>query len=455
MLGWMWNLAYVLHNPRCNGAALRALRSLSASQWWSRSELDAHQSARLDRLLDRAKRFAPYYSRILPDAIPGGSCRERLSGLPILAKNDIRANGPDLLSRDPHLGRLVMSQTGGSTGEPLKVARTLAARQESVGALLRGMSWAGIRPGDRHASLKAHGRISLPGRIRYSLLHGQVFGSALSKEHLQRVVVPALKALRPKYVTGYPTSLLALADCLEPGELRVPVLFSTGEMLYPHQRARLENLLGARVFDYNGSNEVEGIAFECEQGRRHVTDEQVVVEVVDDEGNPVWEETGRILVTDLRNDGMPFIRYELGDRGAISREVCPCGRNLLVLKGLEGRTQDAIRGPNGVALSGVIFAGRFRFLKRLRAYQVVQTSATGVELRYVPSHDDPEPEVREIAEWIQERLGKEMRVETKRCRELPLTRSGKTRLVVGLGTTGSSGAEQETPASAAGEESAP
>ena len=133
---------------------------------------------------------------------------------------------------------------------------------------------------------------------------------------------------------------------------------------------------------------------------------------------------------------MPFIRYELGDRGVLTREPCACGRNLLVLKALEGRTQDAIRGPNGVLLTGVMFAGRFRYLKTIRAYQAVQTGEAQMELRYVPAREGAETEVREIVDWVRERLGGEMQVTVAERDELPLTRSGKTRLVVGLGTHG-------------------
>jgi len=436
MQQWVWNLAYVLYNPRCHQGAMRSWKALSKSQWFPRPELDSLQARRLDHLLEHAQRSVPYYTRIL-DGMDGkltGTCRERLAQLPILTKPLIRAHGADLRSRDPKVGRVHLSQTGGSTGEPLVVGNGAAGLVETAGAVLRGKEWAGLRIGDRSVSLKAHGGISLRGRLRSRLLHNRPFSSSLSPEHLRRTVIPALKASPPRYMMGYPTSFLGLAALLDEGELQIPVLLSTGEMLYPQQRELLERTFGGRVFNAYGSNEVSGLAFECEQGQLHITDEQIVFEVVDEAGQPVWDTPGRIVVTDLRNLAMPFIRYELGDRGILTREPCSCGRQLLVLKELEGRSQDAIRGPNGVALSGVIFAGRFRFLKRIRAYQIVQTSETGVEVRYVPSQEGAETEVREIVDMIRDRLGAVMQVAVKPCESLPLTRSGKTRLVVGLGT---------------------
>lgn len=211
---------------------------------------------------------------------------------------------------------------------------------------------------------------------------------------------------------------------MEERELHIPVIFTTGEMLYAHQREILERKFAGRVFDYYGSNEVSALAFECEYGCRHITDEQVVLEVVDDADQPLWDVSGRILVTDFRNMAMPFIRYELGDRGVLSRAPCQCGRHLLVLKELEGRSQDAIRGPNGVALSGVFFAGRFRNLERIRAYQVVQQSETVVELRYVSARPDAQTEVNEIVAVIREHLGAAVRIEERCFDTLPLNRKG-------------------------------
>ncbi len=431
---WIWNAAYVLNNPRGHGAALRVLRKLSASQWASRAELDELQFQALARLVAQVRVSVPYYAKVLAGIDGSGSAREHLARLPILTKPLVRANSQDLRSRDPACGRLHLSQTGGSTGEPLIVGNSPAGLGATAAAVLRAREWAGVRIGDAGVSLKAHGNISRLGLLRSRLLNNRPFSSSLSPEHLRQRVIPCLKAHPPRFLMGYPTSLLGLAGILEPGEVQIPVLFSTGEMLYPHQREMLERAFGGRLFNAYGSNEVSGLAFECEHGRLHVTDEQVLLEVVDDAGQPVWETPGRILVTDLRNLAMPFIRYELGDRGMLTREGCPCGRQLLVLKELEGRTQDAIRGPNGVALTGVIFAGRFRFLKRIRAYQVVQTSDTCAVLHYVPGQSGAEAEVREMVDWIRERLGTAMRIEVKPCAELALTRSGKTRLVVGLGT---------------------
>ena len=420
------------YNPMRYGAVRREWRALSDSQRWPRADVETQQEQRFAELVAHVRRFVPYCSN-MPEysALAGDNLRERLATLPILTKENVRNHRPELASRDPRRGRAIVSRTGGSTGEPLEVATSRTAVVAALAAQRRGRDWAGVRPEDGGASLKAHGGVSRLGRWRAGWVHLRPFASALSREHLARTVIPALKARPPRYLAGYPTSLLGLADLLAEGELSIPVVLSTGEMLYPAQRMELERKFRGRVFDSYGSNEVPSIAYECERGRKHVTDEHVLLEVVDPAGQPVWEEPGDVLVTDLRNRTMPFIRYALGDRGVLTREPCPCGRPLLVLKELEGRTQDALCGPNGTRLSGVYFAGRFRDLRGIRAYRIAQTSPLDVVLRYVPAGAGGEAEAEAIATAIREHLGADMRIELRRCEELPVTRTGKTRLVTG------------------------
>ena len=69
---------------------------------------------------------------------------------------------------------------------------------------------------------------------------------------------------------------------------------------------------------------------ECERHEGlHLTAEQTLLEIVDDEGHPVAPGTeGNVVVTDLYNYGMPFIRYRIGDVGSLDRSACACGRSL-------------------------------------------------------------------------------------------------------------------------------
>ena len=159
--------------------------------------------------------------------------------------------------------------------------------------------------------------------------------------------IELIRKFAPRCLAGYPTALLKLAEMAEGRQVRVPVVFSTGEMLYPAQRRRLKDVFQAQVAEYYGSNEAGCIAFECEHGNKHISEEHIWLETVDEAGQPIWDEPGRIVITDLDNLIMPLIRYELGDQGVLTREPCACGRSLLVLRELQGRRQDVLRNRRG------------------------------------------------------------------------------------------------------------
>src|SRR2546423_8189267 len=87
------------------------------------------------------------------------------------------------------------------------------------------------------------------------------------------------------------------------------------EKLHPFQRELIERVFGAPVFETYGSREFMLIGAECDRhDGLHLTAEQLLVEVLEDDGSPTPQgEEGNVVVTDLYNYGMPFIRYATGD----------------------------------------------------------------------------------------------------------------------------------------------
>lgn len=424
-----WMLSFPADAPR----AWRQYRQLARSQWWDRAQLAASQAEKLHRLYTLGISQAPYYrDRVMPPAWQSedGAVADWLRQWSILQKEDVRRHGNEMLSPlVPEKSRR-FATTGGSTGEPLRVAKSLQSVAVGDAALLRGQSWAGIFPGDRGLTAKAFGHISLPGQLRQALANRMSI-SAFEETESGSKVIERVARFRPRFVTGYPTSLIRLAEQVGEGRLEIPVIFSTGEMLHPSQRGLLEQTFQGRVFDYYGCNEVGSLAYECEHGRRHITEEHVIFETVNNAGEPVSGVPGRILITDLDNHALPLIRYDVGDIGVLSDEQCPCGRSLRVLASLEGRTQDMLRSRSGRSLPAIFFSSQFRALAGLKAYQLIQKSWDAVDLRYVVGGPGAIGEVEAIAAEITRRLGSEVTVEAHECADIPLTARGKTRLIVG------------------------
>jgi phenylacetate-CoA ligase len=119
--------------------------------------------------------------------------------------------------------------------------------------------------------------------------------------------------------------------------------------------------------------------------------ENLIVELVVREGDverPARTgELGEVVVTDLHNYGAPFIRYLTGDLAIpCAPERCACGRSLLRLERVEGRTTDTLRDGAGRAVSGLFFNVLFAALAdKIREFQVVQRRDRAIDLKLVPT----------------------------------------------------------------------
>ncbi len=121
----------------------------------------------------------------------------------------------------------------------------------------------------------------------------------------------------------------------------------------PGVRARIESLWpGARVFDHHGMTEIGPVTYECPAcpGTLHIIESSYFAEVIDVEGVPVAAgETGELVLTNLKRDGMPLLRYRTGDLVKAAKERCVCGRYEMSLEGgILGRVDDMVivRGVN-------------------------------------------------------------------------------------------------------------
>jgi phenylacetate-CoA ligase len=133
-------------------------------------------------------------------------------------------------------------------------------------------------------------------------------------------------------------------------------------------RETIERVFGCKVFDSYGCREISQIATECEaHNGLHTVFENQYVELIDQE----------IVVTNLNNYLMPFIRYKVGDlASAIDYTPCSCGRCSPRIVSLVGRDNDNIELPNGKVINGEFFEFLFFGIPSVVQYQVVYHRST-------------------------------------------------------------------------------
>lgn len=426
---------------RCLLAAdLETAKAFPVAREWIRNERDPVEQrerrrlGRLRRLLEVAA-DRPYFSQRIGEArtrLAEGTIETVLDALPVLQKEEIRSSAASMLPVDGEPPGTRWLSTGGSTGEPLRIARTAGSRIAGSAAYLQGRSWHGLLDGQPLVTVRNLKRRSLLGQVRLRMLNEATIDPLGGASECLGSIRDQLRRHGRMILEGYPTALLELERLLRDEQPRFEAILSTGEMLYPDQKERLVRTFGGPVIRYYGSNEVTGLAFECEHGQYHIADEHVIVETVDDTGRRVWDEPGRILVTDLENHAIPVLRYEIGDVGLLTKTPCRCGRTAQVLAELGGRRQDVVRSRSGRTIPAIYFASRYRDLRGIRQYQVVQRTLDEVLVKFVASGPEAEVESEQICSEIRRLLGSEVRVSTDRRDTIPVSARGKLRLVVGL-----------------------
>lgn len=420
----------------CRHSTFRAgkmLSSLQKSEWFDKSTLETIQASKIASLIESTRKNVPFYKDYNAWKEEGRSLREQLATYPILTKDAIRGCPSAMRRNKESQERSHKCTTGGTTGKPIDVWRDVHYAAMVDAAYWRGMGWIGIKPWTRGVTAHGFGRGSWYGRLRLRLTNKMVIDGFGKNDIEKRLIVRLLRKFKPSFITGYVSEILSIGKHCFDEQVKIETVLTTGEMLYDHQRDEIERLYRAKVSNYYGCNEVGSLAFECEWNNKHITDEHVIIEVVDDADNPVYEQSGRVLLTDLDNFLTPFIRYEVGDLGVLTKDKCPCGRNLTLLKSIEGRTQDVLVNNSGGRLGSLFFAGRFRDLKSIQRIQFVQRSITEVDLLYEGSMAGIETEIDTIVQEIKNRLGSQMVVKPEPVEGRILTGRGKYRLIIPLG----------------------
>ena len=421
-------------------ARLRSLESRSLDQ------LVAFQSAELSRLLEHAYAHVPYYRQLLddaglsPSAIRGPADLPRL---PILDRSAAQRAGDTRSSTAPPAPS-IRKTTGGTTGEPLVIRYDRGSEHWRQAIKLRGFGYSGWRIGDPAIHYWGEPSTAKPAATRLK----ETIDRAVRREHYidctprgddhKAEVVRAIQRIRPRAIFCYAQAGAELARYIVRTGSRswdtIPVICGA-ERVFAADRQVLEQAFGPAVFETYGCREVMLIATECsEHDGLHVQMENLVVEVVDDDGQPVGPgEVGRVVLTDLHNYGAPFIRYANGDmaRWVDTDELCRCGRAHPRLAAIEGRQTETLRDASGQPVGGMVFNLAFSPLAdSVRQFQAVQHIDGSITIKMVPAPGTDTASVIEHVEKSCARYLPGVSIAFETVEDIPVTRSGKRRVVV-------------------------
>jgi phenylacetate-CoA ligase len=249
--------------------------------------------------------------------------------------------------------------------------------------------------------------------------------------------VEELLAYRPRVLIGYPVHLRELLRTMTDAELtalrkRLRLVLTESDLLVPARRAALERGFGVPVRDEYSAYETLNIYFECHRGGRHLAEDRVHVEVVDDNGAVVPDGVeGQLVVTAFHERAMPFVRYAIGDIGVIAPEPCRCGRRFRTLTLTRGRLNDAVVLADGSRVFGDVFLAVAMYEPGIAEMYVRQDSAGTIRVYVVPDGSIPDGAVLEnTRRTLRSRVNVDLPLEMHRSDRIPLTPGGKGQIVV-------------------------
>lgn len=427
---------------------LRRLEELNRTQWLDEPALLALQQAKRQQLVEYAYQYVPYYRRLFDQVgfHPADLPRDPQSWfkIPLLTKDLITEHFSELLTTEPaRRARLTKVTTSGSTGRPLTFMEDNDFRDAVTADIQRHLGWAGWQLGQCHAYIwGANFEVSTQESLRTRLLDWTwnrfLTNAFLLTEESLAAFTAEVRRRRPALLFGYASSLHRFAQYVrEHGytDITFNGIFSSAEVLLPPVRALLEETFRCRVFNRYGTKELGGLACECEAHTGlHISAENNYIEILDAAGQPVPPGvSGEIVVTNLNNRGLPFIRYQLGDTASWRAPApCPCGRAAPMLEMIEGREVDFFQTRDGrTAWAGFAGAGYSALAHpSIKKFQVVQKSLDLMVVRLVKAGEIPPEVLEQLVKTIHIAFGDNVEVQFEYPEEIPVLPSGKHRYAI-------------------------
>jgi phenylacetate-CoA ligase len=415
---------------------IRRLKFLERAQWWTEERVHAERDALLHRVIHTAYAEVPFYRELLDEArVKPDDIRkpEDLAALPIVTKDMLRASHPHRTTR-PTGQKTYESHTSGSTGKNFSVTEDAATKGWYLASMLLSWEWAGWRIGDPHMQTGMTLKRDLPRRLKDSVLRCH-YSSAfdLDDAHLDAALEKLDKA-RIEHLFGYAASLYYFAVRARNRGWNRPLRSAVtwGDNLYPHFRAEIEDVFRVKVTDTYGIGEGIQVSAQCAAGNYHVHTLDVIVEYLNDAGNPVSHgESANLILTRLHAGPMPLIRYRVGDMGIRGdQSPCSCGRGFDRMGRIMGRDSDVVITPSGNRLIVEFFNGIVDDIQEIESFQVVQETLDSILIYVVPGPGFSEESSKLLVQKIWRHGAPDLKIDVKVVDQIGLTPGGKRRYVV-------------------------
>jgi phenylacetate-CoA ligase len=427
---------------------LNTITTLRETQFLPYERIREYQFNKLKKLLNHSYENVPYYRRIFEEI--GAEPKDirnfnDFKRIPILTKEIIRNDFNRLIAKNISEHELIPNSTGGSTGEPLSFYQDHNYELWADAARIRG--WyhlAGCESGDTCAILwgamhEVKEDFSFLERLRDIFKSGEIWLNAFNLSDERKIeFMRWCQFFKPRLLRGYVTAIKDLAFFLENHNLSFPrlkgIIFGA-ESVDNNTQEYIEKIFGAPSYNTYGGRELSLIAMECsyKNGLHEVSENNYIeFEAIDLVG---YKNAGNLIITNLNNYAMPFIRYRIGDIGIPGTvQRCGCGRGLPLIAQVIGRTTEVLVFHDGTRIAGEMFIHLMKDFP-LTEYQFVQTSDSRITLRFKRSDKVNDKLKKNIRQTYKAYLPKNVKILFEAVDSFDKTVTGKFRFVLRQYTT--------------------
>jgi len=317
-------------------------------------KLQEFQLEKLKETVAWVNEKVPFYNKkfkemkIAPEDIQS---LEDVAKLPFTVKDDLRDNYPFGLCAVPLNEVVRVHASSGTTGKPITGPYTADDLEQWTECMARNFWGAGVRPEDVVQNAYGHGLFT--GGLGFHQ-GGSRLGCTMvpTGAGMTERQITLMKDFGSNVLCCTPSYALTIAERAEEMNIDIKALplrvgiFGAEPWTVP-MRQEIEERLKIKAMEAYGLTEIggPGVSFDCEvQDGLHINEDHYLAEIVDPttfEPVPLGEK-GELIFTSLQRRAMPMIRYRTKDITRLRRETCACGRTLIKMDKLSGRSDDML-----------------------------------------------------------------------------------------------------------------
>lgn len=358
--------------------------------------------------------------------------------IPVMTKRDLQKPLNVRLSKGFTSKNVYINKTSGSAGDPFIFAKDKFCHAMTWAVIQDRFSWFNLDfntskqarfygiPLDLKGYYKERFKDTLSKRYRFSVfdLSDDAFEICLKK----------FKQTQFDYLNGYTSSIVQFAKFLSRKKVvlnsicpSLKACVVTSEMLFDEDKQLLETQFGVPVVNEYGASELDLIAFQNPKDEWQVNSETLFVEILDEHNNPLPNgEEGKIVITSLYNEAHPFIRYDIGDIGIISKKSTI---KKPILEKLIGRTNDIAILPSGKKAAGLTFYYITKSIVEddgnVKEFVIEQVQKDTFKIYYVSEQPLSQSKINIITAEMEHYLEKGLTILFERLDQLKRSKSGK------------------------------